>query len=169
MRPVNPRARKWIRIHMEEEGIQLPIFQMCCVYGCKCKKTIRNGSCLQGNWMFKPNHPHGKICIYHYNSDLRQYPRNIFPSKGRRRFKVIRDPNYQPTAPISTFDTSCIIMNCTRPSSKFNVASLKNKWEYKKTHPHRFICNNHYIIDKRYNRELPLKKRFGYYKKNTLS
>jgi len=64
----------------------------CCVFGCKAEKTIRNFKSLWGKWKIKEDVKHRKVCSYHYNHDLKLFPRehsiltnpiipNIYPLK----------------------------------------------------------------------------------------
>ncbi|KAL9648412.1 hypothetical protein ABK040_014034 [Willaertia magna] len=54
---------------------------LCCIRDCSKVSSIRNFSCLQGEWQIKleyANHPKIeslKICTSHYNEDLRLHPR----------------------------------------------------------------------------------------------
>jgi hypothetical protein len=154
----NPESKSWIR----ENSLpftNVPEEELCCVENCKSKKSIRNFSSLLGDWKVKGNCKHLKVCVHHYNHDLKFNPRNHVKKRKRKipikvlkferrpkRRKLKIEINTEPEVDL------CCIFECKRDASVRNFSSLKGKWSLKNGYQKKIkkkICNWHYIEDRK--------------------
>ena len=117
-----PQSTTWKR----ENSLSYSLYQkneQCCIKNCKSKKSIRNFSCLKGKWQVKTYCNHKKICVFHYNLDLKENP--------RRRSKRHK----------------CCIIFCDKKASDKNIYSLNCAWKMKDGN-FKKICEWHSKKDK---------------------
>jgi len=144
----DPESLTWIRENTFP-FIDVPEEERCCVEGCRSRKTIRNFTCLEGVWKVKNNCKHRKVCIYHYNHDLKLNPRK--PSKKRKRVKTRMFERKTKRRKRKSKIYICCIFGCQKEASVRKFSCLKGKWVLKEGRQNKRenkICNWHYMIDR---------------------
>lgn len=149
----SPQSKRWKEENLKYAIAKYEKEETCCILGCKSEKSIRNFKSLKGVWKVKEN-THRKICVFHYNHDLKIHPR-----RKRKRITETQKPTMvtRKRRKLSNTDVflsleneKCCIERCSEFASVRNYSSLRGTWELKRTAKNRDtkkICNNHYLKD----------------------